>query len=130
MAGLADLADLWDQRLNTVAAEPVKQPKVTVYMPVHNGAAYVSKALDSILGQTWRNLHVLALDDASTDCTLDILHARAARDSRLQIVHYTSQRGDVVRRNDALRQLPDDTVYVSIQPSRCGVRVSSRPSGS
>jgi len=111
---LAGLADQFQDRVpDRLAAEPVRQPKVTIYMPVRNGSRYLSKALDSILGQTWRNLHVLALDDASTDSTLDILHARAARDSRLQIVHYGSQRGDVVRRNDALQQLPDDTVYVS-----------------
>ncbi|MHC4922316.1 MAG: glycosyltransferase family protein [Planctomycetota bacterium] len=107
------LAGLADKCTDRVPAEPVQQPKVTVYMPVRNASRYLSSALDSVLGQTWRNLHVLALDDASTDCSLEILSARAARDSRLQVVHYETQRGDVVRRNDALMQLPADTVYLS-----------------
>lgn len=106
------LVALAERCLGDIPAEAVQQPKVTIYMPVCNGARHLSQALDGILGQTWRNLHVLALDDASTDCTLDILHARAARDSRLQVVHYETGRGNVVRRNDALRQLPDDTVYL------------------
>ncbi len=113
LAGLADLADLADQRAGTVAAEPVKEPKVTVYMPVRNASRHLSKTLDSVLGQTWRNLHVLALDDASTDCTLEILRARAARDSRLQVLHYETHRGEVVRRNDALMHLSEDAVYLS-----------------
>jgi len=110
---LAALADQWPEReRQRVPAEPIQQPKVTIYMAVHNGERYLSRTLNSILGQTWRNLHILVLDDASTDCTLEILNARAASDSRIQVVHFETQRGDVVRRNDALRQIPEDTVYL------------------
>jgi GT2 family glycosyltransferase len=45
---------------------------VTVVVPVYNGAAYLRPALDSIVGQRYRPLEIIVLDDASTDETPSI----------------------------------------------------------
>jgi len=42
-------------------------------MPVHNGAAYLSEAIDSILRQSFRDLELLIVDDASTDSSVSIV---------------------------------------------------------
>src|SRR5437870_4317234 len=44
-------------------------PLVSILVPSYNGAAYLREALDSILAQTYPNLEVILLDDASTDAT-------------------------------------------------------------
>lgn len=44
-------------------------PLVSVLVPTFNGARYLAEALDSILGQTYSNVELLLLDDASTDET-------------------------------------------------------------
>jgi glycosyltransferase involved in cell wall biosynthesis len=59
---------------------------VSVLMPVHSGEKYLSAAVESILGQTYADFEFLALDDGSTDSTLDILRAYAARDPRLRVI--------------------------------------------
>ena len=46
---------------------------VSVLMPVHNAAAYVGAALDSVLAQTHRPLQIIAVNDGSTDGTRSIL---------------------------------------------------------
>lgn len=47
-------------------------PRVTVVMPVYNGAAYLAQALDSALAQTFRSFEIVVVDDGSTDGSGDI----------------------------------------------------------
>jgi glycosyltransferase involved in cell wall biosynthesis len=42
-------------------------PRVTVLLPVRDGEAYLREAIDSILGQTFRDLELLVIDDGSVD---------------------------------------------------------------
>jgi len=62
---------------------PAPRPKVTIGLPVYNGARYLAAALDSILGQTFQDFELLVSDNASTDATADICRAYAARDARI-----------------------------------------------
>lgn len=50
-------------------------PEVTVLMPVYNGETYLQEAIDSILGQTYRDFEFLIIDDASTDKTPEIIRS-------------------------------------------------------
>lgn len=59
------------------------RPKVTIGLPVYNGATYLAAALDSILGQTFRDFELVISDNASTDATADICRAYAAKDGRI-----------------------------------------------
>ncbi len=49
-------------------------PLVSVLMPVHNGSRYVERAIESIMGQTYRYFELLVIDDGSTDDTWNILN--------------------------------------------------------
>lgn len=68
-------------------------PTITVLMAVHNGAATVREAIDSILAQTFTDFEVLIVDDASTDATPEILRAAAAADPRVRIVRNAANLG-------------------------------------
>ena len=46
-------------------------PKVSVIVPTHNRALSLCRAVDSVLNQSFRDLEVLIIDDASTDHTAD-----------------------------------------------------------
>ena len=52
-------------------------PAVTVLMSVFNGEAYLRKAIESILGQTFSNFEFLIINDGSTDDTSEILEHEA-----------------------------------------------------
>ncbi|MCK0207779.1 NAD-dependent epimerase/dehydratase family protein [Starkeya koreensis] len=52
------------------AAEPVPtagEPRVSIVIPVYNGGDFLAEAIDSALGQTYRNLEVVVVNDGSTD---------------------------------------------------------------
>ena len=63
------------------------QPKITVIVPAYNVEQYISRCINSILGQSHRNLEVIAIDDGSTDRTGFMLDEIAKIDNRLTVVH-------------------------------------------
>jgi GT2 family glycosyltransferase len=54
-------------------------PLVSILVPCYNGADFLREALDSILSQTYPNIEVLLLDDASTDATAQVAAEYAGR---------------------------------------------------
>jgi glycosyltransferase involved in cell wall biosynthesis len=63
---------------------PSSPPKVSIGLPVYNGARYLREALDSILAQTFRDFELIICDNASTDATAAICADYAARDPRIR----------------------------------------------
>jgi glycosyltransferase involved in cell wall biosynthesis len=61
-------------------------PLVSVVIPAFNAASHLPQALESALGQTWRQLEVIVVDDGSTDTTPDLVAEVAARDSRVRLI--------------------------------------------
>lgn len=63
----------------------MKTPLVSVLMPVYNGAADLRKALDSVLGQTFGDFEVIAINDGSRDNSAALLNA--VDDPRVRVIH-------------------------------------------
>ena len=63
----------------------MKNPKVTVLMSVYNGDKYLNEAIDSILGQTFKDFEFLIINDGSTDKTGEIFESY--NDSRIKIIN-------------------------------------------
>jgi glycosyltransferase involved in cell wall biosynthesis len=62
-------------------------PIVSVVMSVYNGADFLDRTLDSILGQTGVDLEFVVVNDGSTDGTAEVLDHRSAKDPRLVVLH-------------------------------------------
>lgn len=52
---------------------------VSIVMPTYNGASYLQIMIESLLRQTYGNIEIIIVDDGSTDDTLEIVKAYAAR---------------------------------------------------
>ncbi len=65
-----------------------EKPMISVIVPVYNTEAYLVRCLDSLLMQTYPNLEILLIDDASTDKSGSICETYAARDSRLKVIRF------------------------------------------
>ncbi len=72
------------------------RPTVDVNLFVHNGAATVAEALDSVLTQTWQSLTVTVIDNASTDDTCRIVADIAATDGRVRLQRNAANIGPVL----------------------------------
>lgn len=78
-----------------------RRPAVTVAMTVYNQAPYVVQAVRSVLRQTYRNLELIVVDDASRDGTASLL--RSIHDPRLRLVLSQTNAGKARRMNQMLR---------------------------
>ena len=60
---------------------------VSVIVPVYNVEKYLEECLDSILGQTYKDLEVILIDDGSTDSSGSICDRYAEKDKRIKVIH-------------------------------------------
>jgi len=63
-----------------------REPAISVFMPVHDAAAYLDESVASILGQSDPDFEFVIVDDASTDGSRAILRRWARRDPRIRLV--------------------------------------------
>ncbi|MDR1456606.1 MAG: glycosyltransferase family 2 protein [Puniceicoccales bacterium] len=61
-------------------------PEVSIIMPVYNGESFLSRAMDSAMRQTFKNIEIICVDDGSTDGSLNILEGYARIDPRIIIL--------------------------------------------
>ena len=73
--------------------------RVTVLVAAYNAQKYLEECLDSLTGQTLKDIQIVCIDDASTDSTLDILKRYAVSDSRFVILERNENGGQAVARN-------------------------------
>ena len=55
---------------------------ISVVVPVYNGARWLAQAIDSVFGQTYPRIEMIAVDDGSTDASREVL----ARYPHVQVV--------------------------------------------
>lgn len=63
-----------------------KGPCVTIIMPSLNTAQYIGAAIDSVLGQTLKNIELICVDAGSSDGTREIIARYAAKDDRVKVI--------------------------------------------
>lgn len=79
-----------------------KNPLISVVVPVCNVEPYLDKCLDSIERQTWKELEIIIVDDASSDGSGRICDIHAGRDERIEAVHFPVNRGLAAARNEGV----------------------------
>jgi CDP-glycerol glycerophosphotransferase len=86
------------------------QPLISVIIPVHNVEPYLGECLDSVLGQSFGDIEVIAVESDSRDESGAILDARARSDPRLSAVHLPRHEPGCAR-NVALGQAAGQYVW-------------------
>lgn len=60
--------------------------KVSIIIPVYNSEKYISKCLDSVINQTYKNIEILVINDGSKDNSINILREYEKKDSRIIVI--------------------------------------------
>ncbi len=61
--------------------------KVSILIPLYNQERYFEKCINSVCGQTYKNLEIVIVDDGSTDKSSQIADTWALKDSRIKVIH-------------------------------------------
>jgi glycosyltransferase involved in cell wall biosynthesis len=85
-------------------------PKISVIVPVYNAASYLEMALQSVLTQSETDLEIIAINDASSDDSLQVLQTIAAKDARVRVLNRVENAGVSAARNWGLRQATGDWI--------------------
>lgn len=75
--------------------------KISIIVPVYNAEKYLDVALQSICGQTYKNLEIILVDDGSTDKSFEHCQEWEKKDERI-IVHHQANAGASAARNKGL----------------------------
>ncbi|MFE9998458.1 bifunctional glycosyltransferase/CDP-glycerol:glycerophosphate glycerophosphotransferase [Streptomyces avermitilis] len=86
-------------------------PRFSIIVPVFKVQGYLRECLDSVLGQSYRDLEVIAVDDCSPDGCGAILDAYAARDPRVRVLHLPENVGLGRARNAGMPHATGDYLF-------------------
>ncbi|GAE35918.1 glycosyltransferase [Halalkalibacter akibai] len=79
------------------------KPKVSIIVPIYNVEKYLNRNLDSLLSQQLKDIEIIAVNDGSTDNSLEILQSYANRDNRIRVVDKANG-GVSSARNEGLKR--------------------------
>jgi len=80
----------------------LKFPRLTIAAPVFNGGATLPRLLDSLLAQTFTDLQVVIIDNASTDNTGEVAAKYQAADSRVHYLRHKTNAGAHISYNEGV----------------------------
>ena len=83
---------------------PASSCQFSLLVAVYNAERYLSACLDSLVGQTLRDIQIICIDDASTDNSWNILQRYAERDCRIELIRLDTNAGQAHARNEGLRR--------------------------
>ena len=66
------------------------QPLISIVVPIYNVEIYLENCLKSIIGQTYKNLEIILINDGSSDSSGEICNAFERLDKRVRVVHNTN----------------------------------------
>jgi glycosyltransferase involved in cell wall biosynthesis len=112
-----------------------RDPQVSVVLPCYEAERFLAASLESLLGQTFGALEVLAIDDGSRDGTPEVLERFASRDPRVRVLRNdvnmgvieTLNRGVADARGEIVARMDADDVAAPTRIERQVEVLASRP---
>ena len=65
----------------------MEEIKVSIIVPIYNGEVYIKRCIDSLIGQTLRNIEIILVDDGSTDRTPEIADEYFNKYDKIKVFH-------------------------------------------
>ncbi len=81
----------------------IKNSKVSVVIPVYNAEKYIGQMLESVLGQSLRDIEVICVNDGSTDNSCNIIKRFLRRDSRITLLEQPNLDAGTARNRGLLK---------------------------
>ncbi|MFH0855133.1 MAG: glycosyltransferase family 2 protein [Candidatus Omnitrophota bacterium] len=83
---------------------------VSVIVPVYNSEQFLCRCLDSVIGQEYRNIEVVLVNDGSTDKSAELCECYARRDKRVKLIH-SKNNGPAQARNIGIENAVGDFIF-------------------
>lgn len=87
------------------------EKKVSVIIPAYNAEPYIGASLRSVMGQTYRHIEILVVDDGSTDTTAGIVAGYAQKDDRIILISQQNK-GLAAARNSGIARATGEYICI------------------
>lgn len=84
--------------------EKKERPLVSVVIPAYNNEDTIGATVKSVMGQTYRNLEIIVVDDASTDGTAEVILGLQEKDARIRLYRNEKNLGMAGNWNECMRR--------------------------
>src|SRR3989344_6660086 len=81
----------------------MKQPLISIGLPVFNGEKFIEQSLKSLIAQTYINFEIIISDNNSSDNTFKICEKYAKKDNRIKLIRQSKNIGGIQNFNFVLR---------------------------
>lgn len=88
----------------------VNHPLVSMMIPVYKVEKFICRCIDSVIGQTYKNLEIILINDGSPDRCGEICDDYAKKDKRIRVIHQKNQ-GVSAARNAGLEIATGQWLY-------------------
>ena len=85
-------------------------PRVSVVIPTHNQAAYISEAIRSVLDQTYQDFEIVIVNDASSDRTIEKVLENP--DPRIRLFNFEQNQGESAATNYGIQKARGDLIAI------------------
>ena len=89
----------------------MKDCKVSIILPVYNTAKYLEDCMDSLINQSLKEIEIIAVNDGSTDNSLEILKSYQARYPEKVYVYNTENHGVSSARNFGIEKACGEYIW-------------------
>jgi len=72
---------------------------VSIILPVYNRQAYIQRAIDSVINQSYKEWELITIDDGSEDASASVLQSYTAQSPRIRTIYQTHQSLSAARNN-------------------------------
>jgi glycosyltransferase involved in cell wall biosynthesis len=98
----------------------MEYPIVSIILPTYNGALFIKKAIESVLGQTFKSWELLVINDASTDETETVIKKYSSIDNRIILINNennlgiqkTLNKGISLAKGEYIARIDDDDQWI------------------
>ncbi|MBO4292771.1 MAG: glycosyltransferase family 2 protein [Clostridia bacterium] len=82
--------------------------KITVITPMNNSSKHIIECLESAINQTYKNLEIIVIDDASKDNSLELV--KNIKDNRIRVIELKENVGAGMARNKGIEAATGDYI--------------------
>lgn len=82
--------------------------KISVIIPIHNSSKHIKECLESVINQTYKNIEIIVVDDASKDNSLEVV--KNIKDNRIKIIELKENVGAGKSRNKGIEEATGDYI--------------------
>lgn len=90
--------------------------KISIIIPIYNVEKYIERCINSVLGQTYRNLELILINDCTPDQSMDIVkriinNSEKSKDFEIKYISHTTNKGIAATRNTGMKNVSGEYFF-------------------